>query len=686
VRVLSIMVILAGALAGPGVLTGAGLSRSRPAIDAVPGKDPFPALVRGPNVAGTGAWTGPWIAPGKTPWTGAPTLRDLPSREGGRAYRPLANWPPAETDPPADMLHLDLDVTFDLPAHTVSGTATLTVLWGTAPDNTLRLDLRDLAVTAVRRAGGMPLGFTRTDSTLEIAVVPPPSPGDTVTVAVDYGGDPTRGFYVYSTAAYTFTEPNGSRYWFPCRDVPWDKATLALHGHVPSTRMLVGNGVLDSVTVGLPGESVYHWREDHPLATYLMAAAISDYAEVHVPSAVTPLTWYVYPSHVAAAESTFQHLDAMIAFYDSTLVPYPFDKYAMCEANFGGGMEHQSATLMGESIVTAGVGDESIAAHELAHQWFGDLVTTDGWSHVWLNEGFATFYEAAWQEAFYGPARFAERMQADEDEVTWWMTNRLDVPVVDPPAAGLFNGLVYYKAAWALRMLRDLVGKSAFDLAVRDYLTAHAFGNATTDDFRAAVEARYGQALDWFFDQWLVTGTGKPEVIYMPRFDPVASGWRVQVAVRQVQASPTVFRFPVDVRVTTTAGTVDAVRWVEAADQALAVEVADPPLAVALDPDNKLLGDFTEGVVTSAGGLAPPPPILRAWPNPFVRALRVDPGAGAERVVILDVQGRTVRELLAGGRWIWDGRDAAGRAAAPGAYFLRVPGERRGLRVVKLER
>ena len=187
--------------------------------------------------------------------------------------------------------------------------------------------------------------------------------------------------------------------------------------------------------------------------------AISDYAEVTVASAVTPLGWYVYPSHLTTAQTAFQHLGDMMDFYDASLVPYPFDKYTMCESDFGGGMEHQTATLMGEFIVTGDLTCEWITAHELAHQWFGDLVTMADWRNIWLNEGFATFYDAVWHEGFYGAARFGQRMQGFENNVNWWFNNRTDHTLYDPPSSELFSWLVYYKGAWVLRMLRDIMGK-----------------------------------------------------------------------------------------------------------------------------------------------------------------------------------------------------------------------------------
>jgi aminopeptidase N len=598
-----------------------------------------------------------------------------------RRLETLANWPPMEDDPPADVLHYDLDLRFGLADTTIRGTATLTARWGSATDGILRLDLKGLSVDAVRGAGGAPLAFTQDADGIAITFVPPPERSDTVTVAVDYGGHPSASFYNYTDAAFTFTEPEGSRYWFPCRDVPWDKATLTLHGRVPSGKVLVSNGVLDSVTVA-GAEATYHWRETHPAATYLIAAAISGYTQVTVPSAVTALGWYVYPGDVAVASASFQNLADMVAYYDSTLVPYPFDKYVMYEAGFGGGMEHQSATLLGSFIFTGGQRYEWIVAHELAHQWFGDLVTTGGWSHIWLNEGAATFYEAVWQGHFYGPAAFAGRMLSAQTLVFQAEAQGGDHPVVDPSPQNLFDRLEYFKGAWVLHMLRETLGKTAFDVAIVEYLTAYSFGNATTADLQEVMERHYGSSLQWFFDQWLY-GMGHPKVAYMPSFTPEGDGWAVEIDAHQIQTSGTLFRYPLEIRINTAAGDTLVTGWMEGANSLLSFTVPAEPHSVELDPANKVLDENYERPLAVPGVSRPAG--FAAWPNPFADRLHIAAAADT-RVEIFDVRGRRVRTLDAapGAAIVWEGIDEAGGRCAPGVYLVRSPGRHRTVRVVYL--
>jgi aminopeptidase N len=611
---------------------------------------------------------------------------DLPAWEA-RRFQPLSNWPPVDTNPPVDITHYDLDLTFGLTDTTVSGTATITLTWKNAATNLLHLDLVGLTATSVRKSTGPPLSYVQNASGLDITVAPAPLANETVTIKVDYGGR-AQSFYVYPSASYTFTEPNGSRAWFPCRDVPWDKATLDLHGRVPVGKILVSNGVLLSTSTS-GGFITYNWQETHPLATYLMCASISDYAFVTTPSAVTSLGWYVYPSHQADAAIAFQHLDSMISFFSSTLIPYPFDKYVMCESNLGGGMEHQTATLMGESIVTDGLNSEWITAHELAHQWFGDAVTLADWRNIWLNEGFATFFEAAWEESFYGSAAFDQRMQVFEDNVVWWQANRPDYPIFDPPPKYIFGWIEYYKAAWVLRMLRDVVGKPAFDSGVTAYLEAHKFGNASTADFQEAMETAYGASLAWFFDQWVMTGTGRPQLTYVPIVSSTPTGWLVQLDITQTQSALTTYRLPLEARLTTRTGDITVNGWIQDRHQVLAFPVSSEPLAVVLDPQNKILGEVTQGSTTgilddsrSAS--------LRAYPNPFRGSTTFDvPAAATSRaILILDLQGRRVREILLqeGGAWVnWDGQDDSGRIVPAGMYFARLGGRGPALRLVRIK-
>jgi hypothetical protein len=199
------------------------------------------------------------------------------------------------------------------------------------------------------------------------------------------------------------------------------------------------------------------------------------------------------------------------------------------------------------------------------------------------------------------------------------------------------------------------------------------------------MEAEYGAPLDWFFDQWIYTGTGRIDISYVPLYSQMQSGWKVQLDVHQVQGVPTVFRFPLEVTITTTAGNVTVSDWVYNQHEVLVFDVPDQPLAVSVDPGNKLLGTVSPG---SSTGVEPslPGARLRAWPNPFSRSLNIEaPPEGSGEMRIYDVRGRRVRIVESeGGTGVWDGRDSSGRTVSPGIYYVKPAGGTQAIRVVRL--
>ncbi len=232
-------------------------------------------------------------------------------------------------------------------------------------------------------------------------------------------------------------------------------------------------------------------------------------------------------------------------------------------------------------------------------------------------------------------------------------------------------------------MLRNLMGKAPFDAGVTDYVNAHAFGAATSADFQAAMEPHYGASLQWFFDQWLY-GKGHPKLYYTPMYAQIGDQWLVQIVARQMQTSGTIFRYPLEVRITTTAGDTLVTGWIESQNQVLAFPVSAAPVSVALDPANKMLDENFLDATTSVEPILPAR--LSAWPNPFRDRLNLAGAAPRVAIDVFDVRGRRVRSLSTGaaGDLVWDGRDASGMRLAPGAYFLRPAGSLAAMRVVLL--
>jgi len=373
-------------------------------------------------------------------------------------------------------------------------------------------------------------------------------------------------------------------------------------------------------------------------------------------------------------------------------VPFPY-----------GGMEHQSLTTITRAWLQGNKLYEDGIAHELSHQWFGDLVTPSDWNDIWLNEGFATYCEALWEE--HGQGLEARRLRLANAAAVYQFEYQIDrYPLTSPPPEFRFTPTVYYKGAWVLHMLRREVGDTHFFDILRRYLEDFSYGNVTTDDFQAEAELVSGRDLDWFFDQW-VREQGYPVFTYS--FDsrrltaPAAPGepftgpWSVTLHLEQTQASiqAPLFRTLLDVAILTTAGERRATITSQAASEDFSFEVDAQPLEVRLDPDGWVL---KEVVPRSRAGETTEPAAVRieaVFPNPIALGgtlrLRVPQAGQASpldgstrtarvRVELFDVRGRRVgRPLdadLAAGVYDLpiDARDEDGRRLRGGVYFLRV--------------
>jgi len=366
-------------------------------------------------------------------------------------------------------------------------------------------------------------------------------------------------------------------------------------------------------------------------------------------------------------------------------------------------MEHQSMTTITRSWLTGDKTYEEGIAHELSHQWFGDLVTPSAWNDVWLNEGFATYCEALWDEHTRGvDARDARMTNAANTFFVEYLLSRY--PINAPPMEFLFTPTVYDKGAWILHMLRKQVGDTAFFDILRKYLEDHAYGNVTSADLETEAEAVSGQDLTWFFQQW-VYEQGYPVFEYS--FDsqragaparPGAEGtgpWTVNLHLRQTQESinAPLFRVPMDVAVVTTAGERRFAITSVAASEEYTFDVDAQPLDVKLDPDSwvlkrvvphSALPDSTEPATVQVESFYPNPVTLSATLRlrvPHLGPITTLNGETAPqrvRIDLFDVRGRRQgpsREMTLGPGVFdlpFDLRDGNGRRLTGGLYLLRV--------------
>ena len=483
----------------------------------------------------------------------------------------------------------------------------------------------------------------------------------------------------------TFSEPEYSRDWWPCKDRPYDKAPVNLEITVPDDLTAVCNGMLASDTDNGDGTRTVLWRESHPIAPYLVSVAVSDYVhfdETCVTSLNTvSLDHWVFPHHHDWAQIDFAPLCDMIDFMEGLAGSYPFadEKYGHAEYMnmLTGAMEHQTVTSFGTGLFNGANARDWIVVHELAHQWFGDSLSPESWADIWLNEGFAVYCEALWREHLYGLDG------VDDHGGYWWKMYRLrwgndwigQTTLYDPYP--ILDRLVYDKGAWLLHMLRGRMGDTAFFGLIMDWATGgdRPESYVTTQDFIDLASYHAGEDLGDFFDPWLNETT----VPYLELDVDVDGGYGVGTDATVTLSERGSVRFDnvYPLLVTTTAGETWSSIHLTGASATAALELDDAILSVELDPLNWVIWREFEA--------APQPlRITGTAPNPspdgvitLSYLLEFDAYVDLE---IYDVRGRLVDSRYLGGiageeedqEIVWNGRDSDGRSVPSGVYWARM--------------
>jgi aminopeptidase N len=507
---------------------------------------------------------------------------------------------------------LDYAITLDLPDRGAAfdGRAVLTIR-RSANVETLVLDLVSLRVDSVL-VDDRAVAFTRTDSLVRVPIGS--VAGDSFSVTVRYGGEPKDGLIIRTDSTGRWTAfgdnwPNRARNWIPSVDHPSDKATVTWTVRAPSERRVVANGdlveetPLPSRSGGLP-RTLTRWREDRPISPYLMVIAAAplvyydlgkDGCGVGEFGSCVRQSVYVFPESRDFLPGPFAHAQSILRLFSELVGPFPYEKLAHLQSSTRyGGMENAGAIFYADGPFRRKTMGTGVIAHETAHQWFGDAVTEREWSHVWLSEGFATYFAELWVERSEGDSAFKAAMRGIRDRIVK-APEVASRPVIDTAQTNLMallNTNSYQKGGWTLHMLRALVGDTAFFRGVRSYYLANRHSTAFTDDLLRAMEGSSGRSLGWFFDQWL----------RRPGFAEVTTAWRYDATQRRVVATITqgtrfgAYRFPLTVAITDAAGrerraTVD-VPAAGSATLTIPLAVDGPPRAVTFDPDVRVLGTF----------------------------------------------------------------------------------------------
>lgn len=469
-------------------------------------------------------------------------------------------WP---RDRVVDILHMKVDVRLDVPGKRIAGTVTHTVAPMNTGPTTAEFDAVDMEIRSVVVA--KQAATYRYDGTKLFVDLGSRKKGQEVAVAIEYAAAPRIGLYFIQpdegypdkpVQVWSQCQDEDTRFWIPCFDHPSEKQTTEMIATVPGTWFALSNGRLLQEKKNKDGTKTFHWHQDRPHSTYVMTLAAGEFSRIEAGHNGLPVDYFVEPKDVASGELTFKNTPAMIALFEQiTGVAYPWAKYSQIVVRdfVFGGMENTSATTMTETILvdkkaTKDHTSDPLISHELAHMWFGDLLTCRDWSHGWLNESFATYMEMLWDEKFLGVDDYRRGAIENTD---LYLAERYRRPIVTNvfrEPIDLFDRHLYEKGSVVLHTLRGVLGDDQFFRSIQRYTRDNQERSVITQDLVNAISAETGRNMEWFFDQW-VYRIGHPEFKVSWSWDNDAK--LATVSVKQTQGTddgtPAVFRAPLTI-------------------------------------------------------------------------------------------------------------------------------------------
>ena len=563
-----------------------------------------------------------------------------------------------------DIIFYDLDLAIDFDVEKIAGS--LKMLGSVLPNeqiNNFEIDFSDIMIVDSVILYGEPVSYTHTNNLISIpASHLDNNSGYDFDIIIYYHGTPPEcgfGSFVFDqhdnqNHVWTLSEPYGARCWWPCKDDPSDKAdSIYIAITVPGDQIVASNGLLHSVETLGHGKKRYEWRERYPIPTYLVSLAIYPYTfwsdeYISANGDTLPLDFYVYPENYDISRPNFLLIKDMLEVFSDRFGEYPFieEKYGHANFGWGGGMEHQTITSLGGH-------SEWLIAHELGHSWWGNKITCANFGHIWLNEGFARFSEALWEEERYGYDRYKEYWS----DHTYYGAGTIFVENPNNISSIFNTGLSYNKAGWVVHMLRGVLGDSLFFNVLRSYSSndSLAYSSATTQDFQNICESHSGMDLDFFFSQWIY-GEGYPRYSISWNRNEMNE---LIVNIQQIQSGQYFF-MPIDIQVILSEDTLNYV--VENDGQYTSYNlgyIGPNSFNVRLDPDNWILKEVE---YLTIGSELPGPRQLKLfppYPNPFNSGTNISffipdyMGQDEVKINIFDLRGRLVSS-------IWSGRPLIG--------------------------
>jgi aminopeptidase N len=514
-------------------------------------------------------------------------------------------------DRDVQVLHLALDVTPDFEQRTITGKAVWQFKPLIKPLRELRLDAVNLIIESVTCTEKIQ-AYQATDQNLIITFSEPIPTDKQASLTVAYRAEPTQGLYFRTpemgykqgdTHLFSQGEEIEARHWYPCFDSPNEKFTSEVTCHVPEGMTVVSNGrLVDQERDAGTGLVAFHWSQEKPHANYLITLVAGYFKKLEAKHKNVPLAFYTPPSEINEAAASFRDTPDIMEFFEQEIgLPYPWPKYdQVCVNDFvAGGMENTTATTLTDSTLftdsTENIRDsEGLISHEMAHQWFGDLVTCKDWSHIWLNEGFATYYETLYAGHKHGRNELLYQLYGRTRSITT-ISNDVNAIVrrtYETPSE-MFGYLAYPKGGWVLHMLRSQLGEDLYRRCIKTYLERHQYGSVVTEDLREVIEEMTGRSYDQFFDQW-VYHAHHPELEVSYTWDEATK--LARISIRQVQKlddNVLLFNFPLTIRFMLPSGKIDRTVQVSKKDEDFAFALEEMPKVVRIDPDYTVFAKVT---------------------------------------------------------------------------------------------
>lgn len=595
-----------------------------------------------------------------------------------------------------DITYYGLDLTITTNPNYLNGIVTVGVKTDTSGVNSCFLDLRDfLTVDSILINDTSTAVFSHSNNLINITLDHTYIQDEAFTLKIYYqgvpGGTNFGGFYFGthsgSPVIGTLSESYSGPYWWPQKDTPADKADSSdVWVTVADNLVPVSNGTLESITPNGNNTHTYHWKNHHTIANYLISLAITNYTQYNTYYHYSPvdsmvITNFIYPENLSYVQPYVDETDEMITAFAAKYGEYPFvdEKYGHAEFQWGGAMEHQTCTSMG-------FWGSDVISHELAHQWFGDMITCKDWHHIWLNEGFATYSEAIYLEARDGKAAYDFEMglkinQARMAEGTVWVQDITD----EWEIFDWFRS--YSKGACVLHMLRGIMGDSIFFDVIRTYADHPDFkyGVATTEDFQGVAESVSGLDLNYYFQEWIY---GENEPTYTVGWNKtLISGntYNVNLNISQTtNTNPTYFTMPVQVKVNTSTGDTTVTLFNDLQSQNFQVQVTGEPQSIEFDPGNWILKNNTTITRVDDLGIPIQFSLDQNYPNPFNPNTTIKYTISKISNVTLkvyNIMGEEIRTLVNKVQTsglqsvIWDGTNNLGERVSSGIYFYKIENE-----------